>query len=180
MPAPSQCPPCPTRMWTWSSGTWARMLTSTPKLLRGSWWWERELVVTGSDLMLLDKRTRERVVHPSLPVPNPACARVEASVFGESGLNHCSCHARCPLWWTHWGVQSGECSTLCPLLFEFSAGKQRLRPQECPVLSGEPFPRPGFLHYLPLDWEPNCWPLLNIEHPLTSCFDWCLNTGYHR
>lgn len=59
---------------------------------------ERELVVTGSDLMLLlDKRTREGVVHPSLPVPSPACARVEASVFGELGLNHCSCHARCPL-----------------------------------------------------------------------------------
>lgn len=48
---------------------------------------ERELVVTGSDLMLLlDKRTREGVVHPSLPVPSPACTRVEASVLGESGL----------------------------------------------------------------------------------------------
>ncbi|XDA90555.1 hypothetical protein R6Z07F_020154 [Ovis aries] len=43
---------------------------------------ERELVVTGSDLMLLlDKRTREGVVHPSLPVRSPACTRVEASVL---------------------------------------------------------------------------------------------------
>ncbi|KAI4545238.1 hypothetical protein MG293_005504 [Ovis ammon polii] len=52
---------------------------------------ERELVVTGSDLMLLlDKRTREGVVHPSLPVPSPACTRVEASVLGTT-LMHVTC-----------------------------------------------------------------------------------------
>lgn len=40
---------------------------------------ERELVVTGSDLMLLvDKRTGEVVVRPSLPLPSPAFTHAEA------------------------------------------------------------------------------------------------------